>query len=841
MLRSLIVRPLQAFLLIALFAFAAEPALAYGPLGGVNLVGGGPNAQNYQLDSPQAIVRVPDGPEYAFFIADINNNRIVKLDADGDFVMSFGGSGGGAGGVSMPRSIAYGSDCDAAPAVDQPCLYVTEAYAVKRFTLSGQPLTGWGGYGSGNGQFDNAYGVAVDPTYGYVAVADSQNWRVQRFTPDGTWVETIGQGGGSGDTTAGHLWGPRGVAFDSNGRLWVADRHRGYINHYARQGAVPFSYSYADRIGGGICSSCSDYMPGVSGLFADITGAGANRIWATTSWDIWADPSSSRFHLFRAAGDASSAPPFTLAGPWGSTGAPSAGPDDIYAPGQPFASGDDLWVPESGNDRIHRYSAALTTPVSAGTWGRSAAQDGYLKNPQRLAAGPDGSVYVWDSWKYRIQHFAPDGSFVNAFGGTVGDDPFVVNQGVGGMAARANGELLVSDIGHSVIKRFSPTGDYLGPIVLPANGCGALAVTPGPLAIDQSGRIYLSDLGNRCVLVLSAAGVTLAQFGQSGSSPNGSDIYQINDIAVDADGTSVFVLDQNRVKEFTSSDGITWTGQTASSGSLGSGTAVGQFSQPQGLDIDPTDGSIYVSDQRNDRVQRAVVAADHSYTWTAFGTRGYGADQFQMPQDLTIDRWGNMWVADLDSDSVKRYGEAPVVTIAPTATTTTDTSVSFNYTLTDPAAECSIATGSVVPLTVGANTISVTCTNAEGSDVKSVTVTRTAPDPPTTPTTPTTPTSRLFLSKKLKLTRSRKVSFKVICPEGCRVSAKLKVGKSSRALKSVALAGRDAAQTVHLKLSIKQYKRAVAALAKRKRVTLTVTVLAGNSKQGKTGSAKLKR
>src|SRR5262245_26383458 len=52
----------------------------------------------------------------------------------------------------------------------------------------------WGIPGSGPGQFNNPYDVAVDPA-GFVLVADGLNNRVQKFTLDGTYVTQWGSNG----------------------------------------------------------------------------------------------------------------------------------------------------------------------------------------------------------------------------------------------------------------------------------------------------------------------------------------------------------------------------------------------------------------------------------------------------------------------------------------------------------------------------------------------------------------------------------------------------------------------------------------------------------------------
>jgi hypothetical protein len=80
-----VLRPVGHFfcLTLALLLMSTGAAGASGPLGGVNLYGGGPSVDQFQLDSPGAIVRVPDGPSHSFYVVDSGNDRILKLDASG--------------------------------------------------------------------------------------------------------------------------------------------------------------------------------------------------------------------------------------------------------------------------------------------------------------------------------------------------------------------------------------------------------------------------------------------------------------------------------------------------------------------------------------------------------------------------------------------------------------------------------------------------------------------------------------------------------------------------------------------------------------------------------------
>jgi DNA-binding beta-propeller fold protein YncE len=54
---------------------------------------------------------------------------------------------------------------------------------VQVFTSAGVFLTAFGSNGSGNGQFREPYGVAVNKSNGNVYVADTSNFRIQEFAP----------------------------------------------------------------------------------------------------------------------------------------------------------------------------------------------------------------------------------------------------------------------------------------------------------------------------------------------------------------------------------------------------------------------------------------------------------------------------------------------------------------------------------------------------------------------------------------------------------------------------------------------------------------------------------
>ena len=83
-------------------------------------------------------------------------------------------------------------------------VYVADAgnSRIQKFDSTGTFLTTWGGFGSGTGQFNGAFGVATDGS-GNVYVADANNRRIQKFDASGTFLMAWGSSGALGVATDG--------------------------------------------------------------------------------------------------------------------------------------------------------------------------------------------------------------------------------------------------------------------------------------------------------------------------------------------------------------------------------------------------------------------------------------------------------------------------------------------------------------------------------------------------------------------------------------------------------------------------------------------------------------
>jgi sugar lactone lactonase YvrE len=266
-----------------------------------------------------------------------------------------------------------------------------------------------------------------------------------------------------------------------------------------------------------------------------------------------------------------------------------------------------IYVADSRNHRIQRFSASGEWLSSWGTYASvdaGEAPGGTFNEPWGIAVGPDGSVYVADTWNYRIQKFTSDGKFVTMWGKPGTADSPTTFWGPRGIVVDKNGHVFITDTGNNRVVIFDDQGNYL-------NQFGINGINPGEfdepvgLAVDSSGRLYVVDTWNQRTQVFESSDTNASfQFvyewsvaGWYGQSVNNKPF-----IAVDQKG-NVFVTDPDgfRVLEF-NQDGViqnVW-------GDYSSG--IDGFGKPAGLALS-SDGKLWVSDADNNYILQFSVPA----------------------------------------------------------------------------------------------------------------------------------------------------------------------------------------------------------------------------------------
>jgi uncharacterized protein (TIGR03663 family) len=134
-------------------------------------------------------------------------------------------------GLTAPRNVAVGNDGR---------IYVADSgnHQIQVFDQDGRFLTSWGEFGSGPGQFNEPWGLAVSDEHLYVA--DTWNHRIQRFTLDGQWAGSFGRSGSVADApdTAGLglFFGPRDLLLLPDGQILVTDTGNHRLQLMDREG-----------------------------------------------------------------------------------------------------------------------------------------------------------------------------------------------------------------------------------------------------------------------------------------------------------------------------------------------------------------------------------------------------------------------------------------------------------------------------------------------------------------------------------------------------------------------------------------------------------------------------
>jgi len=209
----------------------------------------------------------------------------------------------------------------------------------------------------------------------------------------------------------------------------------------------------------------------------------------------------------------------------------------------------------------------------------------------------------------------------------------------------------------------------------------ALLNHPDQLCLDNFGNLYIADPGNNRIrkIVLSTGIITTVAgngiagyFGDNGLATD-AQLFIPEGICADTFG-NIYISDalNNRIRKVIVSTGIITTfagnGSPGNSGDGGIATNA-QVMTPEGLSMDKF-GNLYIADIDNNNVRKVDASTGIIKTIAGIGTSGYTGDegpatsaQLNSPGKAIVDNYGNIIISDSYNQAIRKIdGTTGVIT-----------------------------------------------------------------------------------------------------------------------------------------------------------------------------------
>jgi sugar lactone lactonase YvrE len=322
-------------------------------------------------------------------------------------------------------------------------------------------------------------------------------------------------------------------------------------------------------------------------------------------------------------------------------------------------------------------SVTVTTFAGSGEQGSANGTGGASSffEPKGMAFDASGNLYVADDYNNEIRKITP-GGVVGVFAGTgiAGSDDGPADkssfQYPTGIAIDASGNMYVADDGNNLIRKITPGGEVSTLAGSGSSGSDdgvgkqASFFRPLGVAVDASGNVYVADYQNCLIRKIDPNGVVTTLAGNknigaaNGTGTNASFNFPAG-VATDKNG-NVYVADANGclIRKINAAGVVT---TLAGSGMPGKDDGVGvsaSFFAPQGITVDKA-GNIYVADGGNDLIRK--ITPDGVVTTIAgSGTPGFSngtgiSTSFKGPDALIVDASGNsLYIADTFNNLIRK-------------------------------------------------------------------------------------------------------------------------------------------------------------------------------------------
>lgn len=475
-------------------------------------------------------------------------------------------------------------------------IYVTASNdnTIRKITAAGVVSTfagavGVAGSDDGTGtlaRFSYPQGIATDSD-GNVYVADRGNSTIRKITPAGVVTTLAGTAGAQGDadgTGAAALFTyPDDVATDSTGNVYVAAN--GAIRRITAAGVVSTVTSAA-------------YVQ-EAGITADAQG----NVYISVRYQDVILKIKPNGDISTLAGLARTGFGFAIGSADGTgVAARFDHPSDVA-----IDLDGNLFVTDDGSSLLRRVTSAGVVTTLAGSVGHGGDADGMgtlarFSGPSGIATDSTGNIFVAD---YASIRKITASGIVSTLAGTSGalanTSGSLAN---GGLAIDADHNIYFA--GSGTVRRFEPSGAVMtiagsAGTTGSSDGIGSAASfrTARGLATDQNGNVYVAELD--AIRKITPARLVSTFAGTPGTAGNADGIGSaatfttIGGIATDSVG-NLYVTDNSTVRKITPDGSVSTLAGTAGTNGIADGTgSSAQFNVLAGIVVDAS-GNIYVAD-----------------------------------------------------------------------------------------------------------------------------------------------------------------------------------------------------------------------------------------------------
>jgi uncharacterized protein (TIGR03437 family) len=458
---------------------------------------------------------------------------------------------------------------------------------------------------------------------GNIYVADGNNNRIRKITPQGIISTVVGSGkggflGDGGQATKAEIFHPNDVALDRQGNLYISDGQTGRIRVVDTSGEIN---TYAG--GGGSLEDGPVTQAELApvGLAVDSSG---NLLVAEFN-----------FREVRRINTQQSIA--TVAGMLPTNGADDSGPATsayLLSPlGVAVDSTADILISDYVDNRIRKVSPAgiITTVTGNGIPGYTAsglASSAEIAGTTYISfdkAGDllfaDGVIQEVAAANGDIATIAGDGA---GFAGDGGPAASALLLGPDDAVEDANGNIYIADKGNNRIRKVNAQGIIS---TIAGNGMPGFSGDGGPaanaeifqpyqLALDSAGDLFIADWGNARVRKINTAGIistvaggSVGALGDGGPATAANVSGDLSGVALDSAG-NLYIATATRIRKVAAATGIistiAGTGREGFSGDGGLATNA-EINGALGLAVDAS-GTVYFTDGSNFRVRKLTPA-----------------------------------------------------------------------------------------------------------------------------------------------------------------------------------------------------------------------------------------